>query len=234
MVPGGDYAVSASTTVILISLCMCINLDVTGPNLDLAVKLVRRMKAIFEPKLGITFDSKETVLELNGCEICAYPANHTDSFRSLENPKVIFLDESDFWRQSEQTEVRHVAERYQAKSNPFLIMVSTPNSPGSLMENIKKEPEETCIYKRLYLDYTYGLNRIYTTEEVAKARMSPSWEREMCLKFSGKIGNLLSQSVIDYAVQLGEQFSIKDEPVNPYTIHSLGCDPAFGVPVHSD
>ena len=70
---------------------------VTGPNLDLAIKLVRRMKAIFEPKLGITFDSKETVLNLNGCEICAYPANHTVSFRSLENPKVIFLDESDFW-----------------------------------------------------------------------------------------------------------------------------------------
>ena len=77
---------------------------VTGPNLDLAMKLVRRMKAIFEPKLGITFDSKETVFNLNGCEISAYPANHVSSFRSLENPKVIFLDESDFWRPSEQME----------------------------------------------------------------------------------------------------------------------------------
>ena len=39
---------------------------VTGPNLDLAIKLIKRLKAIFEPKLGIIFDSKETVLELNG------------------------------------------------------------------------------------------------------------------------------------------------------------------------
>jgi hypothetical protein len=39
---------------------MCI---VTGPNIDIAIKLIKRMKALFEPKLHITFDSKETVLE---------------------------------------------------------------------------------------------------------------------------------------------------------------------------
>ena len=43
---------------------MCI---VTGPNQDIAIKLIKRMKGLFEPKLGITFDSKETVIELNGC-----------------------------------------------------------------------------------------------------------------------------------------------------------------------
>ena len=37
---------------------------VTGPNIDLAIKLIRRMKAMFADKLGVTFDSKETVLEL--------------------------------------------------------------------------------------------------------------------------------------------------------------------------
>jgi hypothetical protein len=42
---------------------MCI---VTGPNIDIAIKLIKRMKALFEPKLHVTFDSKETVLELNG------------------------------------------------------------------------------------------------------------------------------------------------------------------------
>jgi hypothetical protein len=41
---------------------MCI---VTGPNQDIAIKLIKRMKGLFgEHKLGITFDSKETVLEL--------------------------------------------------------------------------------------------------------------------------------------------------------------------------
>jgi hypothetical protein len=34
---------------------------VTGPNQELAIKLIKRMKTLFEP-LGIIFDSKETVL----------------------------------------------------------------------------------------------------------------------------------------------------------------------------
>jgi hypothetical protein len=199
---------------------------VTGPNLDLATKLVRRLKAIFCPKLGVTFDSKETVLNLNGCEISAYPSNHIDSFRSLTNPAFILLDESDMFRKSEQEDVRHVSERYIGKSDPYIVLVSTPNMPGSLMENIMKEPEETCIYKRLFMDYHYGLNRIYTAEEIEKAKMSPSFDREYCLKFSGKIGNLLSPLNIDTAIQLGQK--LQDIPVNPYCIHSLGVDPAFG------
>jgi hypothetical protein len=57
---------------------MCI---VTGPNIDITIKLIKRMKELFEPKLRVTFDSKETVLELNGCRIEAYPSNHLQSFR---------------------------------------------------------------------------------------------------------------------------------------------------------
>jgi hypothetical protein len=68
---------------------MCI---VTGPNIDIAIKLIKRMKALFEPKLGVTFDSKETVLVLNGCTIEAFPSNHLDAYRSLTNPKFILLD----------------------------------------------------------------------------------------------------------------------------------------------
>ena len=60
---------------------MCI---VTGPNIDIAIKLIKRMKALFEPKLHVTFDSKETVLELNGCSIEAYPSNHIDAYRALD------------------------------------------------------------------------------------------------------------------------------------------------------
>jgi thymidine kinase len=39
-----------------------------------------------------------------------------DAFRSLTNPKFILLDEADFFRKSEQEDVRHVSERYIAKS----------------------------------------------------------------------------------------------------------------------
>src|SRR5215204_1674127 len=91
---------------------------VVGPNWDLAVKLIKRMKALFEP--DIYFYTKETVIELNGCSIQAYPSNNLGSFRSLTNPKFILIEEADHFQKSEQEEVRHVAERYIAKSNPFI------------------------------------------------------------------------------------------------------------------
>jgi hypothetical protein len=74
---------------------MCI---VTGPNIDIAIKLIKRMKGLFEPKPGLTFTNKETVLELNGCTIEAHPFNHIDAYRALDNPKFILLDEADFFR----------------------------------------------------------------------------------------------------------------------------------------
>ena len=128
---------------------MCI---VTGPNQDIAIKLIKRMKGLFEHKLGITFANKETVLELNECSMEAYLSNHLDAYRALDNPKFILLDEVDFFRKSEQEDIRNVSERYIAKSDPFIVMVSTPYVPDWLFDSIEKEPDESCIYKRILLD----------------------------------------------------------------------------------
>ena len=57
-----------------------------------------------------------------------HPSNHIDSFRALENPKFILLDEGNFFRKSEQEDVRFVIERYIGKSDPIIAMVSTPNA----------------------------------------------------------------------------------------------------------
>ena len=181
---------------------MCI---VTGPNIDIAIKLIKRMKGLFEAKLGIMFDSKETVLELNGCTIEAYPSNHIDAYRALDNPKFILLDEADFFRKGEQEDVRHVSERYIGKSDPYIVMVSTPNAPDGLFEHIEKEEEETCIYKRLFLDYTYGLGKIYTVDEIEKTKQSPSFEREYNLKYLGLIGNVFHTKDIEVCIREREQ-----------------------------
>jgi len=187
---------------------------VTGPNIDLAIKLIRRMKRVFEPKLNILFDSKETVLELNKVRIEAYPSNHIDSFRSLENPKFILLDECDFFRKSESEDVRAVSERYIAKSNPYIIMISTPNLPEGLMETIEKEPEDTCLYHRIKLDYRYGLSKIYSIEDIEKAKQSPSFDREYDLKYLGKVGNLYSQLSIQNAIERGRGYDIFNKYTN--------------------
>jgi hypothetical protein len=129
-------------------------------------------------------------------------SNHIDAFRSLTNPKFILIDEGDFFRKNEQEDVRHVAERYIAKSDPFIVMVSTPNAPNGLFQKIEQEPFEKCIYKKVFLDYTYGLDKIYSKEEIDKARMSPSFEREYCLKYQGLIGNVFSQLSIEKATKI--------------------------------
>ena len=75
-------------------------------------------------------------------------------------------------------------------------MVSTPNTPDGLFESIEQEPEETCIYKQLLLDYTYGLDRIYTREEIEKAKQSPSFEREYNLKYQAELEMYFIQEIL--------------------------------------
>jgi hypothetical protein len=205
---------------------MCI---VTGPNIDIAIKLIKRMKALFEPKLHVTFDSEETALELNGCSIEAYPSNHIDAYRALDNPKFILIDEGDFFRKGDQEDVRHVSERYIAKSDPYIVMVSTPNAPDGLFERIEKEAEETCIYKRLFMDYTYGIGKIYTAEEIENAKASPSFEREYNLKYLGKIGNVFHTKDIEAAIEKDRKYNPDNfNPYSSFTSVSMGIDPANG------
>ena len=96
------------------------------------------------------------------------------------------MDESDLFRKGEQEDVRHVSERYIGKSDPYIVMVSTPNNPGGLFYKIEAEPEDTCFYKRLKMDYHYGLGKIYTQEEIDKAKQSPGFDREYGLQYLGK------------------------------------------------
>jgi late competence protein required for DNA uptake (superfamily II DNA/RNA helicase) len=105
---------------------MCI---VTGPRIDLAIAQIDRMKKLFSGKskgLATVFDSKETVIELNGVKIEAFPSHHLDAMRGLPNVSFILLDEADFFPPGQQQDARDVSERYIAKSNPYIVMVSTP------------------------------------------------------------------------------------------------------------
>jgi hypothetical protein len=134
------------------------------------------------------------------------------------------VDECDFFPKFQQDDVRHVSERYIAKSDPFIVMVSTPNAPDGLFDRIEKEPEEQCIYKHLKLDYVYGLNKIYTVEEIQKAKQSPSFEREYNLKYLGLIGNVFSQAAIDRCIS---RIEVQPE-INVHAIKAAGIDPGFG------
>jgi terminase large subunit-like protein len=205
---------------------MCI---VTGPRIDLAIALIDRMKNLFRGKGLVSFDTKETVIELNGVKIEAFPSHHLDAMRGLPNVSFILLDEADFFPPGQQQDARDVSERYIAKSNPYIVMVSTPNAPDGLFERIEKESEDTCLYKRIFLDYTYGIGKIYTAEEIEKAKQSPSFQREYDLKYLGIVGNVFHTKDIEAAITKGKMYN-PETAFNPlyFTSKSMGVDPAWG------
>jgi hypothetical protein len=84
------------------------------------------------------------------------------------------------------------------------------------------------LYKRIFLDYTYGIGKIYIQEEIEKAKQSPSFEREYNLKYLGKIGNVFHTKDIEAAIEKGRQYN--PDEFNPYyfTSRSMGIDPAWG------
>jgi hypothetical protein len=145
--------------------------------------------------------------------------------RGLTTVSFILLDEADFFPPGEQQDARDVSERYIAKSDPYIVMVSTPNAPRGLFESIESEPEEKCVYKRIKLDYTSGVNKIYTKEEIEKAMKSPSFEREYNLKYLGLIGNVFHTQDIENAIS---QYNPNDLMFFTSLEASMGVDCGFG------
>ena len=187
---------------------------ITGANQGLTNKVVGRIKGLFS---GKEFKTKESLVVLNGCKIEAMPSNHLEPARGL-NPRVVFLDEADFFPLRYQDEARTVAERYRAKGDAYICMVSTPNMPGGLYERMEEEENNGYIMKQY--NYEWGIGKVYDPAiiEIEK-KENPSFEREYNLK---------------YGYGLGDIFEGIDDVVEKYDLSIIGgrsgCygDPAFG------
>lgn len=201
---------------------------VVGPNMDLALKMIKRIRTMFEEYHGIYIESKASQIIINNVVIEAFPSNHLSSFRSLEKPICTFISEADFFEHSQSAEVRHCAERYIPKSGEdyYILMESTANRPDFL-DTIFREPDS--LYTRLTLPYTVGLGKIYTSEEVEQASKSPSFSREMECKFLGQVGNVFTPQSIEAAVLRGEGYDPDGYGAIDYATHKvLSCDPGWG------
>ena len=202
---------------------------VTGPRIDLAEDLIARFKGLFRKKSFPDNRTASTVAIVNNVRVEAFPSHHVDTMRGLDNVKFIMSDESDFYPPFQQQEVRSVMEGYIGKPNsdPTIVLVSTPKAPNGLMQQI--ELEQNSIYHKLFFDYTYGLEGpypIYSEEQIALARQSPSFEREYNLKYLGLIGNVFHTKDIDTALEKGKLYN--PDLINRYSQKSMGLDPAWG------
>ena len=167
---------------------------ITAPRLDLAITLIDRLARWYSD-----IEKSATRIVINNVTITAYPSHKLEGLRGLDNPKMILMDESDYFKKSLISEALVIAERYVAKSNPHVVLVSTPSMPNGLMDNLFKDPDS--MYEKIKLPYTVGLGKIFTEEEIEKQKLSKSFEREFNLKFGLSEGNLFSYELVKKCVQ---------------------------------
>ena len=110
---------------------------------------------------------------------------------------------------------------------PWIKMVSTPNARKVCLKGLERN-QNRKYNRRLFLDYTYGLNKIYTGEEIQAAKASPAFEREYNLKYLGLIGNVFHTNDIDAAIEKTKTTLANRITNNTYTQKSVGLDPRFG------
>ena len=123
----------------------------TAPRLELTIDLVDRLKGIFtrNESLGFEFDTRNTICSINSTKIEAFPSHlGLKGMRGLTDIKMIVCDEASFFDESQINEARDIIERYWSKSNPIIVLCSTPNRPDDFMDLIRREPEDKCIYYR--------------------------------------------------------------------------------------
>lgn len=210
---------------------------VSGPREDSAVELIKRIKLILLP-LGILEETERTVAQVCDVEIQAFPSHHVIAMRGYTDVAFIFIDEADFFKANQQQETRDVAEGYIAKanSNPYIVMVSTPNLPGGMFEQMEQNTDPDFIYHRVWMPYTLGLSKIYTQEEIDEAKRSPSFEREYNLKYGFGSGNVFRPEQIDQCILSPAQEeggSMEDQVLGMLKNRlaapvSIGVDPGFG------
>jgi hypothetical protein len=210
---------------------------IAGIRMIIAEGVIDRFVNLFHrfPFLGIKAAKARTMV--NHVLIEAFPAVNLDAMRSFHN--LAF----DFFRKSLQKTIRTVIERYIAKTNPFVYLVSTPDKPyGLFYELFREQTEDQCIYKRYEFDYTWGEGTIFTRKEITDQKGSNSFQQEYNLQFGGSVGNLFSEkAIMKNVLNDSEAESIQFAPYYTYSAidyenndgpnyiaRSLGIDPGFG------
>jgi hypothetical protein len=181
---------------------------VSGTREEFANSIKVRLERLFERKFpNVKFDSKYTELTLGqNTWVKVFPTKRIQDLRGYTDVSYIFIDEADFFDPNEQFELEYVIKAYEEKSNCKIILTSTPNRPDSLFHKIERNEIFKGFFKKIFLDYTYGLNKIYDSDFIEREKNEAYFQREYCLAYAGMPSNWYSQRSIDFAVELGKQY----------------------------
>lgn len=189
-----------------------------GQSIKKAMELIRRMRDhldYYNEGTAYAFDLP------NGIHIEAYPSMNISAARSLPNPKIWIVDEAGFFGMKNDEEARTVVDRYITKSNPYIAIFSTPNLPDGMFYRLMHEEE--CLYKRIYLPYTVGTNKIYSEKQLAISKQTPSFEREYNLQWGFGSGDIFSISALEAVSRQSYELHLHEGSDS-----ILALDPAYG------
>jgi hypothetical protein len=166
---------------------------ITGSRASLSYNIISRIKNLMH-KANLD-DSSMSYVNLNGIRIEGFPSDSL-SARGLPFVSAILVDECAWWEISEIQNTLDTVIGYWPKFHCYTLLASSPSQPNDLMDQIFRQPEEECAWRRLKMDYRFGENTIYTPADIARIRGTSSWSREMLLRWVQKVGSSFSQSDI--------------------------------------
>jgi hypothetical protein len=198
---------------------------ISGTREEFGNYIKKKMEELFSRRFpDLSFESIDTELWIKKTWIKVMPTKNIKDVRGYMDAAYLFIDEADHGDKQFQQELEPAITAYEDKSKGKTIMVSTPNAPGGLFERIERDKGSK--YTKLFLDYSYGIDKIYTREFIEKKKLESEFEREYNLKYLGIIGNTLHVKDIERAVLLGKSYDPNRVVVDAEKI--LGLDPGWG------
>jgi hypothetical protein len=178
---------------------MCI---LVGPNFQLALGIMDRIRQLLGRKLGLVFDTAQDKIVLNNVTITAKPSHHVDTLRSLTNVSFLLLSEAAFFPLQDTENILSSVLRFRAKSDPWIVLESTVNRPGDLLDRIFNYPDskEYQTFEKIRLPYTVGIGTIYEQGLIEQQMQAPGFQREYNLEWIGTSSNIFSQQSIDRSI----------------------------------
>lgn len=189
-----------------------------GPSELLAQHMIQRIRQIFLAAGDYVLGGSKNEVTINRCVFRTTPSNHLDALRSKSDLVCIICDELDYYKQDADI-LRECVERYVPKTNPWIIACSTPDPVNSLMYQM--EHEHPSIYSKLALTWE-DCREMYSLEDIATARRSPSWNREMMAECGGFQSNVFSNVSIERAIVAGRTVDLDN--IIPSSFKVLAVD----------
>ena len=177
----------------------------TGPNIELAKKLIARMKQFCLNRIDYE-DHGMYKIQIMRANIQVYPSNNIDAVRGIPRVSLVFGDEAAFFTgMKDDNPIRVVGERYRGKSDCYIIWVSTAGDfAQGFFYIIKEEPDGSCQYMRFHMYEDRGLEKdpltgtcIFSPDFIESARKLPSHAQEFLGVWGANIGDIYSTDALD-------------------------------------